>query len=276
MTQSEKKLSVGTVLGILLVLAAVVLCIMPLVYMLLMSLTQSDSPYFKLKDVSFDFANYKIILDPQRNQYAKAVFNSALVSVLSCLWTCLVSAMAGYGFEKKPIPHKELIYKILLATMMIPGQVTMIPLFLIMRQLNWINSYAAMIIPMAGAFGVMMMRSFMSSVPDVLIEAAQIDGCSELYIFFNVVLPLVKPALISLTIFTFVSSWNAFLWPLVVTTEKSMYTLPVALSTLATNFEKNYGLIMAGATFTFIVPFTLYCFLQRQFVAGIALGGVKE
>ena len=274
MGQMEKKRSFATKMGIVLVAFAIILCLMPLVYMLLMSLTQSDSPYFKLKDISFDFANYKTIL--VRNNYGRAIWNSAVVAVLSCVWTCFISALAGYGFEKKPIPHKELIYKILLATMMIPSMVKLIPLFLIMDKLNWINSYAALIIPMAGAFGIMMMRSFMKSVPDVLIEAAQIDGCSELYIFFKVVLPLVSPATISLTIFTFVSTWNAFLYPLVVTTERSMYTLPVALSLLATNFEKNYGLIMAGATITFIVPFVLYCVLQRQFVAGIVLGGVKE
>ena len=121
----------------------------------------------------------------------------------------------------------------------------------------------------------MMMRSFIKSVPDVLIEAAQIDGCSEIYIFTRIVMPLVKPATVSLTIFTFVSAWNAFLWPLVSTTKSSMYTLIVAMSLLDTKLETNYGLIMAGATITFIVPFVLYCFLQKQFVEGIALGGVK-
>lgn len=192
MTKSRKKQSAATVIGKIFVVIFVLLCALPLVYMLLMSLTQSESPYFKLKDVSFDFANYKTILI--RNNYTQAIINSSVVAVLACIWTCFVSALAGYGFEKKPIPHKELIYKILLATMMIPGQVTLVPLFLIIREMNWLNTYAALVIPMAGAFGVMMMRSFMKSVPDVLIEAAQIDGCSEFYIFFKIVLPLVKPA----------------------------------------------------------------------------------
>lgn len=274
MNRLKRKTSMATRVGIVLVVAFMLLCTMPLIYMVLMSLTQSDSPYFKLSDISFDFANYKTILI--RNNYTQAILNSAIVAVLACLWTCFISALAGYGFEKKPIPHKELIYKILLATMMIPSQVTLIPLFLIMREINWLNTYAALVIPMAGAFGVMMMRSFMKSVPDVLIEAAQIDGCSEFFIFFKVVLPLVRPATISLTIFTFVATWNSFIWPLVVTNERSRYTLPVALSLLATNFEKNHGLVMAGSTITFLVPFILYCFLQKQFVAGIALGGVKE
>lgn len=274
MKKARKSQSPATGLGKVFVAVFVLLCALPLVYMVLMSLTQSESPYFRLRDISFDFANYKTILI--RNNYTQAIINSSIVAVLACLWTCFVSALAGYGFEKKPIPHKELIYKILLATMMIPGQVTLVPLFLIIREMNWLNTYSALVIPMAGAFGVMMMRSFMKSVPDVLIEAAQIDGCSEFYIFCKVVLPLVKPATISLTIFTFVSTWNAFIWPLVTATERTRYTLPVALSLLATNFEKNYGLIMAGATITFLVPFILYCILQKQFVAGIALGSVKE
>ena len=115
----------------------------------------------------------------------------------------------------------------------------------------------------------------MKSVPDALLEAAQIDGASEFYIYTRIVLPLVSPATISLTIFTFVSAWNAFLWPLVSVTKSEMYTLTVAMSLLDTTLETNYGLIMTGATITFIVPFILYCCLQKQFVEGIALGGVK-
>lgn len=270
-TQNKFKISVA--LGTVLVTFFTVLCIIPLIYMLLLSLTQSESPFFRLKDIAFDFLNYRNVLF--RNEYGRAVINSVIVVVFSCIWTVLVCSMAGYGFEKKPVPGKEIIYKIFIATMMIPGQVTIIPLFIIMRQINWLNSYQALIIPMAGAFGVMMMRSFMKSVPDVLIEAAQIDGCSEFYIFTRIVMPLVKPATVSLTIFTFVSTWNAFLWPLVSTTKSSMYTLIVAMSLLDTKLETNYGLIMAGASITFIVPFVLYCFLQKQFVEGIALGGVK-
>lgn len=124
MNRVKRKTSMATRIGIVFVVAFMLLCIMPLVYMVLMSLTQSDSPYFKLSDISFDFANYKTILI--RNNYTQAIINSAIVAVLACLWTCFISALAGYGFEKKPIPHKELIYKILLATMMIPSQVTLI------------------------------------------------------------------------------------------------------------------------------------------------------
>lgn len=269
----KKKWGLVTVIGTVLVTVFAVLCMAPLVYMFLLSLTQSDTAYFRLSDVQWDFINYKNVL--LRGDYSRALFNSTVVVILSCLWTILVCSMAAYGFEKKPVPGKEILYKLFIATMMIPGQVTLIPLFIIVRDLGWLNSYQALVLPMAGAFGVMMMRSFMKSVPDALMEAAQMDGASEFYIFFRIVLPLLKPATVSLTIFTFVSAWNAFLWPLVSTTKSEMYTLIVATSLLDTALETNYGLIMAGASITFIVPFILYCCLQKQFVEGIALGGVK-
>ena len=138
MKKARKSQSPATGLGKVFVAVFVLLCALPLVYMVLMSLTQSESPYFRLRDISFDFANYKTILI--RNNYTQAIINSSIVAVLACLWTCFVSALAGYGFEKKPIPHKELIYQILLATMMIPGQVTLVPLFLIIREMNWLNT----------------------------------------------------------------------------------------------------------------------------------------
>ena len=270
---NEKKRGLGGYLGTILVTVFAVLCVAPLVYMFLLSLTQARTVYFHLSDISLDFINYRNIL--LRDDYGRALLNSAIVVVLSCIWTVLVCSMAAYGFEKKPVPGKEVLYTIFIATMMIPGQVTLIPLFIIMRELGWLNTYRALVIPMAGAFGIMMMRSFMKSVPDALLEAAQIDGASEFYIYTRIVLPLVSPATISLTIFTFVSAWNAFLWPLVSVTKSEMYTLTVAMSLLDTTLETNYGLIMTGATITFIVPFILYCCLQKQFVEGIALGGVK-
>lgn len=271
--KKKKKISIMTWIGILLVSAFAILCVSPLIYMILMSFTQADTLYIRMEDITFNLQNYGIVLF--KRSYDKVLLNSIIVVVLSCLWNGLVSTMAAYGFEKKPVPGKELIFKIFLVTLMIPGQVTLIPLFLIMRQIGWLNTYAALFIPMAGAFGIFMIRSFMSSVPDVLLEAAQIDGCSEFYMFWRIAVPLVRPAVVSLTIFTFVSAWNAFIWPLVSTTKSEMYTLIVALSLLTTQHDTNYGLMMAGATISFLFPFCLYIFLQRQFVEGIALGGVK-
>ena len=151
----------------------------------------------------------------------------------------------------------------------------MIPVFLMMRDLNLMNTYFALICPSVDAFGVFLIKQFMSSVPDELIEAGQIDGAGEIYTFTKIVIPLIKPALVSLTVFTFISAWNGFLWPLVICSDSKMQTLPVALSLLKGKFDTNYGLVMAGSTLTFIFPFLLYAFLQKQFVEGIALSGVK-
>lgn len=272
MNSFRKKTTVPGVIGTVLVTLFTVLCIAPLIYMLLMSFTQLRTLNIRLSEVTFSLQNYRTIIF--RN-YSRALINSIIVAVLSCIWTCLICAMAAYGFEKKPIPFKEPLFKILLATMMVPSQVTLIPLFLIMKEIKWLNSYSALIIPMAGAFGIFMLRQFMKSVDDIYIEAAQIDGCPEWRIFVTIIIPLVQPALVSLTIFTFVSAWNSFVWPLVVNTKTSMQTFPVALSLLDSQHDTNYGLSMAAATVSFIFPFLLYIFMQKQFVEGIALGGVK-
>ena len=151
----------------------------------------------------------------------------------------------------------------------------MIPVFIIMKKLGMLNTYFALIVIILNAFGVFLIRQFMSSVPDELLEAAKVDGCPEYRVFLNIVLPLIKPVLVSLVVFTFVTSWNDFLWPWVSTTDSSMYTLTVSLSLLKTQYQTNYGLILAGATVSFMFPFLLYAFLQKEFVEGIALGGVK-
>ena len=158
---------------------------------------------------------------------------------------------------------------------MIPGQVTMIPVFIIMKKMGLLNTYFALIVIILNAFGVFLIRQFMEGVPNELLEAAKVDGCPEFLIFLKIVIPLIKPVLISLVVFTFVTSWNDFMWPLVSTSKSEMYTLTVSLSLLKTQYQTSYGLIMAGATVSFMLPFVLYAFLQKQFVEGIALGGVK-
>ena len=144
-----------------------------------------------------------------------------------------------------------------------------------MNKMNLLNTYFSLVVLILNAFGVFLLRSFMDSVPDELLEAAKVDGCPEYRIFIQIVIPLIKPALISLVVFTFVTSWNDFLWPLVSTTDSSMYTLTVSLSLLKTQYATNYGLVLSGATVSFVFPFILYVFLQKQFVEGIALSGIK-
>ncbi len=272
-TLFNRKITLLTVFMLLCIFLFTLICIAPFLYMILLSFTQSQSMAFNWKEFSLNPVNYQYTLI--KTGFARALWNSVVVVGLSCLLNCIMSAMAAYGFEKKPIPGKERLFGIYVATLMIPGQVTLIPVFIIMKSMGLLNTYTALILPILNAFGVFLVRQFMTSVPDELIEAAQVDGCPEPRIFMNIVLPLLKPVMISLTVFTFVTSWNNFLWPLVITTNKEMYTLTVALSLLKTNYNANYGLIMAGAAVSFVFPFVLYIFLQKQFVEGIALSGLK-
>ena len=263
-----------SIIGLLILCLFAVICVAPFIYMLIMSFTQSTTLMIHWKDVNFtDFSNFPYVL--QKSGFVRALLNSVIVVGCSCFFNCIIASMAAYGFEKKNFPGKEAIFRVYLLTLMIPGQVTMIPVFIMMNKMNLLNTYFALIVLIINAFGVFLIRQFMESVPNELLEAAQVDGCPEYRIFIQIVIPLIKPVLISLVVFTFVTSWNDFLWPLVSTSNSDMYTLTVALSLLKTQYQTNYGLILAGATVSFIFPFLMYVFLQKQFVEGIALSGIK-
>lgn len=259
-------------LGILLGLMAVMACF-PFVYMLLLSFTQASSLRFSFSDIHLNFVNYIDVF--RRTKFMVPLWNSIIVSVCTCVLNCVLCSMAAYGLEKKRFRGSKAVFAIYMATLAVPGQVTMIPVFLMMRDMGLMNSYIALILPSCDAFGVFLIKQFMSSVPDELLEAAQIDGAGEIYRFNRIVVPLIAPALISLTVFTFISAWNNFLWPLIICTDSKMQTLTVALALLKGKFDTNYGLVMAGSTLTFFLPFVLYATLQKQFVEGIALSGVK-
>ncbi len=272
--KKQRKWTPLSVIGLLILILFAVICVAPFIYMVFMSFTQSTTLMLHLEDVNFtDFSNFEYVLG--RDGFLRALMNSAIVVVCSCLFNCIVSSMAAYGFAKKRFPGRDAIYRIYLMTLMIPGQVTMIPVFIMMNKMNLLNTYFSLVVLILNAFGVFLLRSFMDSVPDELLEAAKVDGCPEYRIFIQIVIPLIKPALISLVVFTFVTSWNDFLWPLVSTTDSSMYTLTVSLSLLKTQYATNYGLVLAGAAVSFVFPFILYVFLQKQFVEGIALSGIK-
>lgn len=247
--------------------------IFPFIYMLLTSLEQKRVLSFSFDWSNMNFLNYqRIFTNFDFLHYTK---NSLIVSFSACLLNCLICAMAAYGFEKKRFPGREAIFFIYIATLMIPGQVTLIPVFVIMKYIGLLNSYPALFLPIINAFGVFLIRQFMVGLPDELIDAAHIDGSGELHTFFRIVLPLSIPVLISLVVFTFISTWNDFVWPLVISTDSRMHTLTLALSVLRGNYSTNYGLVMAGSMLTFLFPFVLYVFLQKQFVEGIALSGTK-
>lgn len=254
-------------------LGMVVVSLYPFVFMLLTSLTQK-----RIMSASFDFSamdlrNYQNLF----SNFALLTYvkNSLLVVSCACFFNVVIASLAGYAFAKKQFPLKEAIFWLYLATLMMPGQVILIPVFTIMKGLGLLNTYPALFLVILDAFGVFLMRQFMEGIPDELLEAARIDGCGELGIFCRVVLPLSRPVVVSLVVFTFITSWNDFIWPLILVTQDKMKTLTLALSMLQSNYGTNYGLVMAGATMAFVFPFVLYCFLQKEFVEGIALSGIK-
>jgi multiple sugar transport system permease protein len=202
--------------------------------------------------------------------------NSVLVSGAITVLSLLVNTMAGYAFAKLRFAGRDRIFQGLLAALVIPAQVAMLPLFLMMKGLGLANNFGGVIVPaLATVFGIFLVRQYARSIPDELLEAARIDGASELRIFFQIVLPMLKPVLVTLAIFTFMASWNDFMWPLIVLTDQSQYTLPVALASLSREHIQDVEMMMAGAVITVLPVLLLFLLLQRYYIQGLLLGSVK-
>jgi len=203
--------------------------------------------------------------------------NTVIVAFGITLFSLFLNSLGGYAFAKYRFPGREKIFALLLATMMVPGQITMIPVFLMLKSVGLINSYWGLIIPAgASAFGIFLMRQFITTIPNDLIESARIDGCSEFRIYWTIILPLCKPVLAALGIFTFMGSWNAFLWPLIVMIKENMYTLPVALANLSGQYATKFGLLMAGAVVVVTPVIIVFILAQRYVIKGVAVTGLKQ
>jgi multiple sugar transport system permease protein len=205
------------------------------------------------------------------------ILNSAFLSVVVTGISLLVNSMAGYAFAKYRFGGRESLFRLLVASMIIPAQVTMLPLFLMLNRMGLVNTYLGVIIPgLASIFGIFLIRQFALGIPDSLIEAARMDGAGDLRIYWSVILPLCKPVLITLAIFTFMGTWNDFLWPLIILTDDSMYTLPVALASLSGEHVQDTELMMAGSVVTVLPVLVVFLALQKYYISGIMAGGVKE
>ncbi len=223
----------------------------------------------------FQWHNY--LLPFQTNNFGRYFLNSAIVSVAQTIAPLLLCSMAGYSLAKFHYPGRTLIFVFILSTIMLPTQVTLIPLFLIIKQLNWINTYAGLIVPgLASTFGTFLMRQFFLSVPSEYMDAARIDGAGELRIFWNVMLPMCRPALSALAIFSFTASWNSFLWPLVIVNQDAMRTIPLGLVFyIGEQRAPQYGQLLAVAVIATLPVLALFLVLQRQFIEGAAISGIK-
>lgn len=212
-----------------------------------------------------------------RLDLGRQLSNSLLLATSVTLISLLFNSMAGYAFAKLRFPGRDRLFGLLLAAMVIPAQVAMLPLFLLLKNLGLVNTYWGVIVPgLASILGIFLMRQYALSVPAELLDAARIDGAGEFRIFWNIVLPLCRPVLVTLALFQFLNTWNDFMWPLIVLTDDSRYTLPVALANLAGEHVLDTELMMAGAVLTTLPVLLLFLFLQRQYIAGITMGGVKE
>jgi multiple sugar transport system permease protein len=219
--------------------------------------------------------NYQQLFD--RQNFLRFFLNSTIVATLVTAGNVVFCSMLGYALAKLQFPGKRILFAVVLITLMVPGVVTFMPLFVLVANLNLVNTHAGMILPfLAGAFGVFLMRQFIGGIPDELLDAARVDGAGEHYIFWRIVMPLCGPALATLTILTFLGSWNSFLWPLVVATGEDMFTLPVAVAFLATGqTETNVALLMAGSVIVILPVIIVFILLQRHFTQGIAMTGIK-
>ncbi|WP_433938051.1 carbohydrate ABC transporter permease [Paenibacillus lautus] len=271
----------GNLLHYLLLLAVSVVMMTPFVWMVSTSLKQPADVFVfppQLIPSPIRWANYAEVLEtiPFHLFYGNSVYIALLVTV----GTVLFSSMAGYSFARIPFWGRSLVFLLLLSTMMIPNEVIAIPMFLFMRELGWINTHLPLIIlPIFGAggvFGVFVMRQFFLGIPKELEEAAMIDGCSRLRIYSTIMLPLAKPAIATLIIFTFLTSWNDFFDPLIFINDRKLMTLPLGLSLFTDESGTSWHLLMSASVMATLPLLIVFFFAQKQFVEGVSMTGLKE
>lgn len=259
-------------------LLGVTAMILPFLWMLLASvktqaeLLQSPPTWFP-EDPTLD--NYRELFE--RLDFPRYFWNSTIIAGLITGSNLLFCSMVGYALAKIEFRGRDKLFVLIIATMMVPSSVTLVPLFVLMSRLELVNTYAGAILPTAaGAFGVFLMRQFIMGLPNELLEAARVDGAGHLGIFTRIVLPLSTAPLAVLAIFTFLGAWNAFLWPLIILQDEAMYTLPVALGTFAIGeHNTDYGLLMAGSVAIVAPIVVVFLALQRYFTDSIVMTGVK-
>jgi multiple sugar transport system permease protein len=220
-------------------------------------------------------------LDNYRELFLRAgmlryLANSLFLAAAITLGSLTLNTMAGYAFAKLRFAGRDAIFRMLIAALIIPGQVAMMPLFLLLKQMGLVNSYGGVIVPaLAGIFGVYLVRQYARSIPDELMEAARMDGAGEWRIFASIIVPLLRPVLASLAILTFLASWNDFMWPLIVLTDNELQPLPVALASLSREHVQDNEMMMAGSVVTTLPVLALFVALQKHYLQGLLVGGVK-
>ncbi len=224
---------------------------------------------------AFRLDNFERLLGGTRH-YTNWMVNSLAVAFAVTAWHIFFDTLAGYAFAKKQFPFRNVLFWLIISTMMIPIHITFIPLYIVSRQLGLIDSLWALILPgTANAFGIFLMRQYIQTLPSELEDAARIDGCNEFGVFWNVILPMAQPAVAALAIFTFVRSWNDFLWPLIALNSPQNYTLTVGVANLQGEWLTDWGVIFSGAALAALPMIVFFLFFQRYFLEGVRMGALK-
>ena len=215
--------------------------------------------------------------NPEEIPLLRWLLNSVLISISTATLVLTVSSLAAWSMARLRLPGKPIVYGTVLATLMVPGQILLVPIYLLLNTLGWLDTPLALIVPAAGgAFGVFMLHQFFLGIPKDLEEAAALDGCSRLSTFMNVIVPLSRAPMATLFIFTFVGSWNDFLGPLVFLDSLERYTLPVGIALFQTSYYTEYGLTLAASLLCTLPTFIAFMIFQRQIISGMAASGMKE
>jgi multiple sugar transport system permease protein len=251
--------------------------IFPFIWMVSSSLKNATQIFqMKLFPTAPTFENYRYLLLREGSKFPQWFMNSAIVAISTTASVLFFDSLLGYTLSKFRFPGKNVIFFLIVSTLMIPTEMLVIPWYAMSRAMKWVNTYWGIMFPgMISAFGVFLMRQFMSTIPDDLLDAARVDGRGEFMIFVTVVLPLVTPALATLAIFNFIGNWNAFLWPLIAASKPRMFTLPVGLANFSGEAGSDWHLIMTGASIAMAPLVVVFLIFQKQIVKGIAMTGLK-
>lgn len=264
-----------TIYAFLLIITVAML--MPFIWMVLSSLKTIDQIFaypISLFPKKATFENFIIIF--RDFNFGRTVMNSAYIAIISMIGSVFFCALGGYAFAKYEFKGKNILFIILLSSMMIPFEVTMVPLYALFNKFSWIDKHIGLIVPgLANAFGIFFMRQYMMGLSSEIIESGRIDGCSEFMIFIKLILPISRPAIASLGIIFFMNSWNSFLWPLIILKSQDKLTIAVAIRAFNQGMRTPYHLIMAGSVVSVIPLLIVFLAFQKEFIAGITSGSVK-
>lgn len=276
---SRKKIEIGKLILYVVLSFGAIIMVLPFVWTVLSSLKNMGQTFaypVKILPNPVVWENYLESLAAL--PFGRAYWNSFYIAAIVVIFQLLTATMAGYSFAKLKFKGNGIVFILFLATMMVPSQVTMIPLFLIMENIGLLGSHMSLILPAAlfNAFGVFLMRQFIAGLPDELEEAAIIDGASVPQIFVRIIIPLVKPSMAAFGIFVFLGQWNSFIYPLIFLNKTETFTVPLLLNFFKGTYATDYPLLMAGTVISVVPVLIVYLFFQKQIIQGIAITGMKN